>query len=554
MIKVTIMSGKRFMQVGMFCVISISSCLLSTVNLSGQSTDDVDAAIAGVQINTAPVKLDGNILFYVRGISSFPAELRAETISKRIKKAAIELSPGSDSIKIVEDEERSEVFAGKEFIMNIYDVDAKSENIDRESLTHIFQIKIYSAIQLFRHEHSRPVLIRKIVYALGVAVLLIIVLYVILWLIRRLDSFLQVRIRSGVDSLEKKSYMLIKSVHLLKAIHGFFIFLKIFLIIALITGFVEYTLHLLPWTKNIAQSVLDLFLQPLKTMGNGILGFIPSLAFLTVIFFVTRYFLKLIRLLFTGIDQGAIELQNFPPVWAMPTFRIVRMLVIAFAVVIAYPYIPGSESGAFKGVTVFLGVLFSLGSSSFIGNIIAGYSMTYRMAFKKGDLIQVDDNIGFVEEQKILVTRLRSHKNEEIVIPNSQLQNSKIINFSAREKDKRLILHTSVGIGYETPWRQVDAMLHLAAERTKGLLKDPPPFVLKKSLGDFAVNYEINVYCDDVANILTHYTNLHQNILDVFNENNVQIMTPAYVMDPEAPKVVPVDQWDTPLSNGNIKD
>jgi small-conductance mechanosensitive channel len=135
------------------------------------------------------------------------------------------------------------------------------------------------------------------------------------------------------------------------------------------------------------------------------------------------------------------------------------------------------------------------------------------------------------------------------VLPNSFLQNSKIINFSAREKDSRLILHTKVGIGYETPWRQVDAMLKLAASRTQGLLQDPPPFVLKESLGDYAINYEINVFCGDVANIKAHYSNLHQNILDVFNENNVQIMTPSYVMDPDAPKVVPREQWDIPLSN-----
>jgi len=143
---------------------------------------------------------------------------------------------------------------------------------------------------------------------------------------------------------------------------------------------------------------------------------------------------------------------------------------------------------------------------------------------------------------------LLSLKNEEIVIPNTTMLSSNIVNYSAKAKDKGLILHTSVGIGYETPWRQVDAMLKLAADRTEGLLKNPPPFVLKKSLGDFAVTYEINVYCDDVSRMPMYYSILHQNILDVFNENNVQIMTPAYEGDPEIPKVVPKDQWDIPLA------
>jgi small-conductance mechanosensitive channel len=153
-----------------------------------------------------------------------------------------------------------------------------------------------------------------------------------------------------------------------------------------------------------------------------------------------------------------------------------------------------------------------------------------------------------VEEQKLMVTRLRSLKNEEIVVPNSILLNSNIINYSAKSRELGLILHVTVGIGYETPWRQVDAMLKLAATRTDGLLREPAPFVLKKALGDFAVTYEINAYCKEIDNLNSTYTRLYQNILDVFNENNVQIMTPNYVNDTEVPKIVPRDQWDIPLT------
>jgi small-conductance mechanosensitive channel len=153
-----------------------------------------------------------------------------------------------------------------------------------------------------------------------------------------------------------------------------------------------------------------------------------------------------------------------------------------------------------------------------------------------------------VEEQELLVTRLRSVKNEEVIIPNSILLNSNITNFSKKAKEQGLIIHTTVGIGYETPWRLVDAMLKEAADRTDGLLKQPPPFVLKLALGDFAVTYEINAYCNDVSRMHLCYSTLHQHILDVFNENNVQIMTPAYEGDPEIPKVVPKEQWDLPLN------
>jgi small-conductance mechanosensitive channel len=549
-----ILLRRRFELSSVAFFVSVCLNILSPLKASGQQpVTDVDPEISEARENVAPVKIDGNTLFYVHGITSYPAEMRADAIGRRIKKAAKNITPASDSVRIIEGEGKSVVYAGQEFIMNIYESDAAYENIDRNSLAQVIHTRIETAIQQYRNERSRPVLIGKSIHALGAAVLLTGILFAALWLIRIFDKKLQTKIRSGIDSVEVRSFRLIKSGNILKIISLLFKTIKVLTIIIIIGIFIEYILGIFPWTNNVAVSVLELFLKPLKTIGKGILNFIPGLAFLIVIFFITRYFLKLIKLLFTGIDQGAIDLKDFHPSWAMPTFRILRVFIIAFALVIAYPYIPGSQSNAFKGVTVFLGVLFSLGSSSFIGNIIAGYSMTYRLAFKKGDLIQVDDQIGFVEEQKILVTRLRSHKNEEIVIPNSILQNSKIINFSAREKDQRLILHTIVGIGYETPWRQVDAMLKLAADRTEGLLKDPPPFVLKDSLGDFAVNYEINVFCGDVNNIKSHYSKLHQNILDVFNENNVQIMTPAYEYDPEIPKVVPRDQWDLPLVNDEVK-
>ena len=218
-------------------------------------------------------------------------------------------------------------------------------------------------------------------------------------------------------------------------------------------------------------------------------------------------------------------------------------MFIALALVVAYPYIPGSSSEAFKGVSIFLGLVVSLGSSSVIANLMAGYTMIYRRAFKIGDRITVDNLTGDVIERRLMVTHLHTIKNEEIVVPNSTIINSNIINYSTLARSRGLILHTTVGIGYETPWRQVEAMLKLAAERTSGLVREPAPFVLQKSLGDFAITYELNAYCDNPHAMAQLYTAMHQNILDVFNEHGVQIMTPAYEGDPEKPKVVPKDQW-----------
>jgi small-conductance mechanosensitive channel len=307
--------------------------------------------------------------------------------------------------------------------------------------------------------------------------------------------------------------------------------------------YLNFVLGQFPWTRGFAVWLFDLVLNPLQTMGDALLAVIPDLVFLVILYFVTRYVLRMIQAFFEGIDRGAIKLSSFEREWAWPTYRILRLVVIIFALVVAYPYIPGSESEAFKGISILLGLIVSLGSSSIIANIIAGYSLTYRRPFRIGDRVRINDSVGDVMEIRVLVTRLRSLKNEEVVIPNTAVLNGEVVNYSTLAQKEGVILHTTVGIGYETPWRQVEAMLKQAAARTSGLLKKPKPFVLQKALGDYAVTYELNAHCTNPKNMAQIYSALHRNILDVFNEYGVAIMTPSYEADPPEPKLVPEDQW-----------
>ena len=525
--------------------------ILLFLSLSSNLIYGQQANISSVpnQITLAPVKLDGNDLFSVRGASSFPAEQRAKEVSDRLKDAAANYSIQPEMVKIVQEENRSIIYAGDLLIIRIFDADADVEGIQQDLLAQTIELKIKSAIKTYRNERSRPVVIKHVKQALLATLILIALLFGLLWLIKRMDTALQNRIKKRIESVENISFNLIKSNQICRIFHVLIMTLRVILIVLTIVFFADYVLSLFPWTNAFSKYTLNLIIEPIKDIGTAFVNYIPKLVFLIFIYFITKYVLKLIKLFFMGLEEGSIKLKDFNPEWSMSTFKIVRAFVIVFAIVISYPYIPGSDSVAFKGVSVFVGVLFSLGSSSFVGNLIAGYTMIYRGAFKKGDRIEVDNQIGIVEEQRLMVTRLRSQKNEEIVIPNSVLVNSKIVNYSAKAKGSGVIIHTIVGIGYETPWRQVDAMLKLAANRTKGILKNPPPFVLKKSLADYAINYEINGYCKDVDNINAIYSALHQNILDVFNENDVQIMTPSYVADTDIPKVVPKDKWDTPLAN-----
>jgi small-conductance mechanosensitive channel len=321
--------------------------------------------------------------------------------------------------------------------------------------------------------------------------------------------------------------------------------LRVFAVLALLFFYLDYVLSLFPGSRQIASGMLGYVTDPLNAMGTAFVNYLPSLLFLVVLVLVTKLVLGALRLGASSIEHGLIVLPGFHAEWVMPTYRLVYLAVIGLALVVAFPYIPGSSSPAFQGLSIFAGVLFSLGSTSFIGNIMAGYALIYWRALRVGDVVQIDDTIGVVSETRLMVTHLRTVKNVEVVIPNATIMTGKIKNFTSLAKQSGLILHTAVGIGYETPWRQVEAMLLIAAERTKGVLHEPKPFVLQRALGDFAVTYEINAYTDDPRNMLVAYHELHRNILDLFNEYGVQIMTPAYEGDPAEAKVVPREKWHT---------
>jgi len=530
----------------------IVTFLLLQINSGSFAQSDLEP---DVNYSKAYVNLDGYNLFTVRGNSSVSALDRAKVISERIELIAMNHSLSPESIIVKPNpSDYDEILLNDVIILRVFDSDASKEGISRGTFSFGARGRIIRAIYTYRYERSYDALLKNILYSTGAIVACFILLFIIRFIMKKINLLIENRLKAKFETLESKSYQLIRSNQILVTIFGFIKSIKFFAMLIVIFLTSQYILGLFPWTRFISVSLIQIFIKPFGDFGLALLNFIPSLAFLIVIFFITKYALKLLKLLFLGLKQGSITITGFDPDWSIPTYKIVRIMIIAFAVIVAYPYIPGSESEAFKGVSLFIGVLFSLGSSSVIGNLIAGYTMTYRKTFKIGDVVQIDNNTGQVADIKLFVTRLLTAKNEEIIIPNSVILNTQVVNYSTLAKDKGLILHTTVGIGYETPWRQVEDMLLLAADRTEELLKDPKPFVLQKSLGDFAINYEINAYTSNPGGRFKTYTALHQNILDVFNENNVQIMTPAYEGDPEQPKIVPKDQWFTPVAGTKKND
>lgn len=492
---------------------------------------------------SAPVVVDGITLFRVRGVSAYPAEKRAQAIADRIVALATDPAFDKQALRLEDQVESTAVMAGGRMVMVISDSDARLEGIDRHLLGRSIRWRIGEAIGAWRRDRVPATLQRNALIALGATLLLVVALWGVVRLFRRLRGFIEQRVRQRIQDVKLQQFHLVRAHQLWGMLSGL---LHLFGTLTVLTIFYLYlsnVLALFPWTRWLAENLATLLLVPLHTLGLGFLKSVPKLAFLVVLCLFSRYLLKLIRLFFDNIADGSVVLPGFESEWATPTYRLLRILLVAFTVVVAYPYIPGSETDAFKGVSIFIGVIFSLGSSSLIGNIIAGYTMTYRRAFRIGDRVRIGANLGDVEQVRMLVTHLRTPKNEEVVIPNSLILGSEVVNYSTLARQQGLILHTTVGIGYETPWRQVEAMLLEAAGRTPGLLRSPAPFVLHTLLGDFCVTYELNVYCGDPQAMLPLYTELHRNILDVFNEYDVQIMTPAYRGDPEQPKVVPREQW-----------
>lgn len=509
-----------------------------------------DEVVSPVLVQTAPVTLDGEILFYVRGVSAYPADVRAEKISERIEAFALDHSRSTQSLRLVDEDAFTTVFAGNQPLTSVVNADGRLEGgVERQVLAQVYLKRIGDAVEEYREQRKPTNLLLALFYALAATGILALGWWGLQWTFTKFDEAIERRYKTKVRDFTVYKVLIFQADQMWTGLKGTLQACRYLLMFFLLYAYFHFVFRLFPWTAHLGKELFNIILDPLRVMGRGFIEAIPSVVFLIMLVILLRYVLKLSKLIFFNLAIGRATFSGFDREWAWPTYKIFRFLVIAFGVVMGYPYIPGSNSDAFKGVTIFLGVLLSLGSSSVIGNIMAGYTLVYRRAFKVGDRVKINEHIGDILERRILVTRLRTLKNEEVIIPNSEILNTHVVNYSSMAEEQGLILHITAGIGYETPWRQVEAMLLEAGARTPGVLKKPPPFVLQLALGDFCVTYELNVYSNQPNNMTKVYTLLSQNILDVFNEYGVQIMTPAYMADTEQPKIVPKDQWYIPPAN-----
>jgi small-conductance mechanosensitive channel len=287
---------------------------------------------------------------------------------------------------------------------------------------------------------------------------------------------------------------------------------------------------LFEFTRDWASTLFDYILSPLRRIALGVVGYIPNLITIVIILFIVRYALRTLRYLAMGLGKGKLTITGFYPEWAQPTFNILRVLIYAFTIAVVYPYLPGSDSAIFQGVSVFVGIIFSLGSSSAIGNIVAGLVITYMRPFKIGDCIRLGDITGFVVEKSPIVIRIRTYKNEYVTIPNITVLSSTTVNYNTSQDvdEEGLLLHAEVTMNYSVPWRTMHEILIGAALKTSHTLKQPKPFVLQTALDDYYCRYEINVYTKVVNRVPAIYSELYQNLQDGCAEAGIDLTAPAY--------------------------
>ena len=478
-----------------------------------------------------PVTPHGDTLFYVyTKLGPFLPRERANLIADKVKRLEDDVLFSPDSLRVYPSEQTVDIMYGATVLQSISDNDALWMETSRDSLARQYRRRIVAAVAQYKQAHSFYNILKEI----GLVLLVLVAFYFVVRLVNAFFRWVQLRLVGKEDEwfhgFKLGNYELLTPRRGLEAVMLLLNVLRwtaIFLIISLV---LPLLFSIFPGTQGMADTLLGYVLTPLHKMLLALWHYLPSLITIAVIITVFRYVLRGIYFLKEEIRQGHLTLAGFYPDWANPTYHIVRVLVFAFALVVIFPYLPGSDSPVFKGVSVFLGFLFTFGSAGSLSSIVAGLVLTYMRSFKIGDRVKIGDVVGDVIERNLLVTRVRTVKNEEITIPNASIMSSHTINYSTAAPTLGLILHTTVTIGYDVPWPQVHQLLlaAAAAAQPEGVLPEPKPFVLQTSLDDFYVSYQLNAYTREASKQAGIYSRIHQLIQDQFNAAGVEIMSPHY--------------------------
>ena len=477
-----------------------------------------------------PVIVEDDTLFYIyarRG--GYSPQQRAVMASEIITALGNRLTLSPDSVYIDDSDNVSDIMYDNTVIISFTDQDAMWAGMSQDSLALVRKSTIIAELHKLQEEHGFWRLVKRIFYLLLVVAVQYALIRFTLWLYRKLKDHIERRTVNRLKPIMIQNYELLdiqKQVYLIELLakFGLYVVIALQLVIS-----VPLIFSIFPQTEALAYKLLGYIWLPIKSIIIGVIDYIPNLITIFIICLAIKYLIRLFKYLSNEIQSERLKIPGFYPDWAHPTFNIIRFLLYAFMIAMIYPYLPGSDKGVFQGISVFVGLIISLGSSTVIGNVIAGWVITYMRPFKKGDRIKLNDTVGDIIEKTPLVTRIRTPKNEIVTVPNSFIMSTQSINYTRSASDFGLILHAEVTIGYDVPWRLVHRMLIDAALKTKGIMHDPRPFVLETGLNDWYPVYQINAYTREAQRMAAIYSELYQNIQDRFNEEGVEIMSPTYV-------------------------
>lgn len=479
---------------------------------------------------TPVVPFNDTIFFIYENLGTFTAQQRAHAIEERIERISESFDYNKDSLVLAQNYNGYiNLLYQDEIIMSIDSAQALRENSSMLNLAKHYRETIITSIKKDRDENSMTRLFLQIVAVTGIFIGGFYLIKVLRIIFRRLIIYIKsqegVRVKElfGFIEADKQISFYISLVKILRTI---IILVIIYLALTLL-------FNLFHATRDISSTLLDYIISPIRSFGRSFITFLPDLIKMIVIIVLFRLFIKLLKTFTEKVADGSVRFKGFYPDWAFTTYYIIRGLLFMLLFILIYNLIPNSDDPVFQGVSVFAGIIFSLGSTTIVNNFISGFVITYMRSFKIGDRIKIGEVVGDVIEKTPLVIRIKTPKNEVITMPNSSVMSAQTINYTASAHDFGLILYLNVSVDLATPWKQVHDLLLKVAYRTENISKKQKPFILQDRIHDLSVDYQLNIYIKDASLMSKVYSDLRQNVQDVFDEAGISLFTPIYYSNTE---------------------
>lgn len=475
----------------------------------------------------APLVVDGDTLLviYARKGGMLP-EARVSAAKSKIYEVGKRLTMFVDSLYVFDSEVSSDVMVGEDVLLSVTDLDALWMGMERVELAETYREVINKKVDQLHETYGLQQKLQSLGWVALIIAVQVLLIWFIVWLFHRWKFSVTRKLLGRIKSVVIKNYPLLDTHRLGVAIIFVFNMVRLLLILLVVLVGLGFMFSFFPETKTVTYTVVGFIWNPLSDILKSVVAYLPNLFKIIVIIICFHYLLKLVRYFANEVASGRLKINGFYADWAMPTHTLLRVLLYSFMLVMIWPLLPNSDSEIFQGVSVFIGVVVSLGSTSVVGNVMSGLVMTYMRPFRIGDFIRFGDTEGEVIEKSMLVTRIRTRKNDIVTIPNSNMMSSQTSNYTFSAQRYGIIVHTKITIGYDEPWKKIETLLVQAAENTDGIKRHPKPFVRITALDDFYVEYEINGITDRAKTLSTVYSALHQQILDTMHGAGVEIMSP----------------------------